>query len=91
MTADIHGQYDKLLDLLIHLDYAEINGVWSHKTHKAIFVGDLIDNKHDESGISHIKTVQLVKSMVEAGGQLYVSSVTMNLMPLLGLLQTQKS
>ena len=28
IIGDIHGQYDKLLNLLIHLDYAEINGVW---------------------------------------------------------------
>ena len=72
IIGDIHGQYDKLVDLLTHLNYAEINGIWSHSTHKAIFVGDLIDNKHVEMGISHIKTVQLVKAMVEAGTALCI-------------------
>jgi hypothetical protein len=72
IIGDIHGQFDKLVVLLNHLGYAEINEVWSHKTHKAIFVGDLIDNKHDESGISHIKTVKLVKAMVEAGTALCI-------------------
>ena len=53
IIGDIHGQFDKLVVLLNHLGYAEVNEVWSHNTHKAIFVGDLIDNKHLEKGISH--------------------------------------
>lgn len=72
IIGDIHGQFDKLVDLLNHLGYAEVNEVWSHNTHKAIFVGDLIDNKHLEKGISHIKTVKLVKAMVEAGSALCI-------------------
>jgi len=72
IIGDIHGQYDKLIDLLNHLGYAEVNGVWSHSTHNAIFVGDLIDNTHVESGISHIKIVRLLKAMVEAGSALCV-------------------
>ena len=67
IIGDVHGQYDKLVGLLDQLGYSEINGVWQHNTHKAIFVGDLIDNKHSCDGISHIKTVRLVKAMVEAG------------------------
>ncbi|MEI6147369.1 MAG: metallophosphoesterase [Methylococcales bacterium] len=72
IIGDIHGQYDKLIGLLIHLGYAETNGIWSHNTHKAIFVGDLIDNSHVETGISHISTVRLVKAMVEAGSALCI-------------------
>ena len=72
IIGDIHGQYDKLIGLLNHLGYAETNGIWSHNTHTAIFVGDLIDNTHVESGISHIKTVRLVKAMVEAGSALCI-------------------
>ena len=72
IIGDIHGQYDKLIGLLNYLGYAETNGIWSHNTHKAIFVGDLIDNTHVESGISHIKTVRLVKAMVEAGSALCI-------------------
>ena len=72
IIGDIHGQYDKLIALLKHLDYAETNGIWSHSTHKAIFVGDLIDNKHIDAGISQLKTVMLVKAMVEAGSALCI-------------------
>jgi hypothetical protein len=72
IIGDIHGQYDKLIDLLNHLGYAEVNGVWLHSTHKAIFVGDLIDNNHVEKGISQLKTVKLVKAMVEAGSALCI-------------------
>ena len=72
IIGDIHGQYDKLIGLLNHLGYEETNGIWSHNTHTAIFVGDLIDNTHVESGISHIKTVRLVKAMVEAGSALCI-------------------
>ena len=72
IIGDMHGQYDKLIELLNHLGYTEVNGAWSHNTHTAIFVGDLIDNTHVESGISHIKTVKLVKVMVEAGSALCI-------------------
>ena len=72
IIGDIHGQYDKLIGLLNHLGYADCNGVWSHSTHKAIFVGDLIDNKHIDAGISQLKTVMLVKAMVEAGSALCI-------------------
>ena len=72
IIGDIHGQYDKLIGLLNDLGYTEVNGVWLHSTHKVIFVGDLIDNQHIESGISHIKTVKLVKAMVEAGSALCI-------------------
>ena len=67
IIGDVHGQYDKLVGLLDHLGYSEINGVWQQSTHKAIFVGDLIDNKNFGADISHIKVVKLVRSMVEAG------------------------
>ena len=72
IIGDIHGQYDKLIDLLNHLGYAEVNGVWSHSMHNAIFVGDLIDNKHVDTGISQLKTIMLVKAMVEEGSALCI-------------------
>jgi len=72
IIGDIHGQYDKLIDLLKHLAYTDCNGIWSHSTHKAIFVGDLIDNSHVDTGISQLNTVKLVKAMVEAGSALCI-------------------
>ena len=72
IIGDIHGQYDKLIALLKHLDYAETNGIWSHSTHKAIFVGDLIDNKHVDKAIAQLNTAKLVKAMVEAGSALCI-------------------
>ena len=72
IIGDIHGQYDKLIDLLNHLGYTEVNRVWSHSTHKAIFVGDLIDNNHVDKGISQLKTVNVVRAMVEAESALCI-------------------
>jgi hypothetical protein len=43
IIGDIHGQHDKLVELLAHLDYREIDGAWRHPNRQAIFVGDLID------------------------------------------------
>jgi hypothetical protein len=41
VIGDVHGQYDKLVDLLQHLGYRDIDGVWRHSERTAVFVGDL--------------------------------------------------
>jgi len=62
IIGDIHGQYDKLVALLTKLGYRETMGTWRHPDRTAIFVGDLIDGKGN-----HVATVDLVRSMVDAG------------------------
>jgi hypothetical protein len=62
VIGDVHGQYDKLVSLLRHLGYSESAGAWRHPDRAAIFVGDLIDR-----GPKQLATVDLVRSMVEAG------------------------
>jgi hypothetical protein len=58
----VHGQYDKLVGLLVHLAYRDSAGAWRHPSRTAIFVGDLIDR-----GPKQLATVDLVRTMVEAG------------------------
>jgi hypothetical protein len=62
VIGDIHGQYDKLVTLLVQLGYSESGGVWHHSSRAAIFVGDLIDR-----GPKQMETVTLVRRMVESG------------------------
>lgn len=62
IIGDIHGYCSKLRELLFHLGYKEANGVWSHPSRKAIFVGDYIDR-----GPEIRETLKLVRNMVEAG------------------------
>ncbi|MFV0481879.1 MAG: metallophosphoesterase [Campylobacteraceae bacterium] len=59
--GDIHGYSDKLEELLIKLGYKKENGIYKHKTRVAFFLGDYIDR-----GPSIIKTLKIVKDMVEA-------------------------
>ena len=61
VIGDIHGQYDKLVALLVHLGYSKSAGVWSHCDRTAVFVGDLIDR-----GPKQMETVNLVRAMVES-------------------------
>jgi hypothetical protein len=62
VIGDIHGEFDKLADLLGLLGYAETRGVWRHPERTAVFVGDLIDR-----GPKQIETLAVVRGMVEAG------------------------
>jgi len=62
VIGDVHGQYDKLVGLLEHLEYRNGTGAWRHPGRTAIFVGDLIDR-----GPKQLATVELVRTMVEAG------------------------
>jgi hypothetical protein len=59
VIGDVHGQFDKLVELAKHLGYRETNGVWRHADRAAIFVGDLIDR-----GPMQLATVILVRQMV---------------------------
>jgi hypothetical protein len=62
IIGDVHGQFDKLVALLRHLQYQNGGGAWRHSHRSAIFVGDLIDR-----GPKQLATVDLVRGMVEAG------------------------
>jgi Calcineurin-like phosphoesterase len=57
----VHGEFDRLVDLLTYLGYRDSDGVWRHPERTAIFVGDLIDR-----GPKQLATVKLVRAMVEA-------------------------
>lgn len=62
IIGDIHGHADKLEALLKKLGYTERAGCWQHASRTAIFVGDFIDR-----GPTQIRSVNLVRRMVEAG------------------------
>lgn len=62
IIGDIHGHYDPLVRLLQKLGYQQIDGVYRHLTHQAIFVGDLIDR-----GPQQVEVYNLVRKMVEHG------------------------
>lgn len=64
--GDIHGQYNKLTQLLSKLNFYPENPQSSVKDHKLVFIGDLIDNK-PELNTDHIKTLTLVKQLVDQG------------------------
>lgn len=61
IVGDVHGHADRLRSLLALMGYTERQGVWSHPTRTAVFVGDLIDR-----GPGQLETVRLVRAMVEA-------------------------
>jgi Calcineurin-like phosphoesterase len=61
VIGDVHGQFDKLVALLTHLEYAESGGAWRHASRSAVFVGDLIDR-----GPKQLATIELVRAMVDA-------------------------
>jgi hypothetical protein len=65
VIGDVHGQYDKLVVLLLHLGYRDIGGAWGHPSRSVIFLGDLIDR-----GPKQLATVDLVRRMVEAGARM---------------------
>lgn len=60
--GDIHGHADELEQLLHKMGYEKLNNSFVHPTRKVIFVGDYIDR-----GPKIRKTLQIVKSMVDAG------------------------
>jgi hypothetical protein len=62
VIGDVHGEFEKLIELLEHLEYREHEGMYRHPGRTAIFVGDLVDR-----GPKQLATVDLVRRMVEAG------------------------
>jgi hypothetical protein len=67
IIGDIHGQADKLVNLLEQMGYKKQQGVWNHPSRQAIFVGDFIDR-----GLQHTRTVEIARDMVNAGAALAV-------------------
>ena len=62
VIGDIHGQAAVLEHLLQTLGYQRRNGAWQHPDRMALFCGDLIDR-----GPESVRTVSIVRSMVDAG------------------------
>ncbi len=62
IIGDIHGQAEKLINLLERLGYRSIDGVYAHPKRKVIFVGDIIDRGPDVR-----RVVQIVLLMVDSG------------------------
>jgi len=70
LIGDIHGHADKLEELLLKLDYKKINGAYSHRNRKVLFVGDYIDR-----GPKIRKTLEIVKSMVDCDNAIALSKI----------------
>ncbi len=62
IIGDVHGQADKLENLLGLLGYTLQNGVYYQSGHTAVFVGDLIDR-----GTQQKRVLDIVRSMVTEG------------------------
>ncbi len=62
IIGDLHGHADHLIALLTKMGYRETQDAWRHPERQALFVGDFIDR-----GPQQIKTVMIVRRMVEAG------------------------
>ncbi len=60
--GDIHGQADKLEELLLKLGYAMTDGVYQHPERKPVFVGDLIDG-----GTQNRRVIEVIRPMVNLG------------------------
>ncbi|TRX70573.1 metallophosphoesterase [Carboxylicivirga sp. M1479] len=62
IIGDVHGHHLELQKLLLKMSYTMINGVWTHATRKAIFVGDFINRGPNSKGV-----IKLIREMVSAG------------------------
>jgi Calcineurin-like phosphoesterase len=67
IIGDIHGQAEKLVNLLKKMGYRKQDGVWQHPERQAIFLGDFIDR-----GQHQLATVNIARDMVEAGSALAI-------------------
>ena len=67
IIGDIHGHADILVTLLNKLGYQLNEGVYRHKKHKVIFLGDFIDR-----GPQQREVIDIVKPMIEQGTALSV-------------------
>lgn len=62
IIGDVHGYASKLKELLVHLGFQLLNGVYVHpEKKKAIFVGDYIDRGTEEEAV-----IDIVRGMVKA-------------------------
>nr|WP_228550519.1 metallophosphoesterase [Endozoicomonas sp. OPT23] len=64
--GDIHGQHQKLVDLLAHLNFDPDTSGSLADEYQLVFVGDLVDNAAQPS-VDHLSTLKLVRSLVETG------------------------
>jgi hypothetical protein len=62
IIGDVHGHADQLKSLLKKMGYKLVDGVYSHSTRKAVFVGDFINR-----GPKIRETIILIRNMVEKG------------------------
>ena len=62
VIGDLHGHPVALEGLLTAMGYSCTDGVWSHPTRVAVFVGDLVDR-----GTNQVGLVRTVMRMVQAG------------------------
>lgn len=69
VIGDIHGRYDKLLQLMERLDYrADGDGFIPPPGRTALFLGDLIDPKQGHPAPGGVKnTLTTVKAMIDSG------------------------
>lgn len=67
IIGDIHGHARTLELLLRELGYAPVDGVWSHPTRRAIFLGDFIDRGPHQRGV-----IRIVRPMIDNGTALAV-------------------
>lgn len=61
IIGDVHGQQEKLINLLQKLGYKKEKNVWKQDGYQAVFVGDLIDK-----GPKAAEVLKTVKAMVDA-------------------------
>ncbi len=60
IIGDVHGEADKLIELLESMGYSQVNGIYCHPKRKAVFVGDFINR-----GPKIRKTIRIIRAMVE--------------------------
>lgn len=62
IIGDVHGHAQLLKEAFKTLGYKKVNGIYSHQSRKAIFVGDFINR-----GPQIRKTLNIVRKMVDSG------------------------
>lgn len=62
IIGDVHGHADQLKSLLTKLGYEPTEGIYSHASRKAVFVGDIINR-----GPKIRETLSIVRRMVDSG------------------------
>jgi hypothetical protein len=67
IIGDIHGQANKLINLLEKLGYQQKNGVYQKLGHQAVFVGDFIDRGKKQKSV-----IDIVRAMINQGHALAV-------------------